>query len=92
MKHFYTFLLSIFLGGFLFAQTTILTGLNLPHDILLDGTDLYIAEWNIERVVKIDVSADTPTITAVVTALAGPMNYCLSATTSTSQTRTQGPL
>ena len=77
MKHIYTFLFSLFLGGFIFAQTTVLSDLNKPQEILINGTELYIIEINNTRVIKIDVSVSNPIITEVVTGLDYPSGFLL---------------
>ena len=78
MKHIYTFLFSLFLYGFIFAQTSIITDLESPDGIALNGTEFYIVErGNNKRVIKIDLSLDIPTITPVVTGLDAPSHLLL---------------
>lgn len=73
MKQFYILILLIS-SGFLNAQVTdVVTGLNTPVGLVLNGNDLYIAEIGGNRILKIDITANTLTATEVVTGLNGPI-------------------
>ncbi|WP_367392030.1 T9SS type A sorting domain-containing protein [Lewinella sp. LCG006] len=56
------------------AQVTdILTGLNYPYGVALDGNELYISELSSSRIIKIDITAAVPpAIQEVLTGLSGP--------------------
>jgi hypothetical protein len=57
----------------LIAQTTdVVTGLNGPTQLEFNGTDLYISEFDGNKVSKIDISQTTPTLIDVVTGLLSP--------------------
>ena len=61
MKHFYSFLILLFISLNIHSQATdFITGLSDPHDILLDGNILYIAESNAGRIKKVDLSQPNP--------------------------------
>ena len=42
------------------------TGLNTPNGIIFNGNDLYIAEYNGNKISKIDITATNPTVTDVI--------------------------
>ncbi|GAB5563256.1 MAG: hypothetical protein Wins2KO_03190 [Winogradskyella sp.] len=72
MKHFYTLILiAIFSISISSAQTPIdvITGLNNPLGITFVGDELYIAEVQAQRVVKLDVTSSNSTLTEVVTGI-----------------------
>ena len=48
------------------AQTDIITGLSFPAGLAINGNELYIAEYNGDKISKIDITATTPTATDVV--------------------------
>ncbi len=59
------------------AQTTVVSGLKNPRSILLNGNDLYVAEFQGNKVSKIDISSPTPTAIDVVTGLNYPVGLLL---------------
>ena len=79
MKHFYTFITAVFLSttGLIAQVTDVLTGSNFPVGIVLNGNDLYIAERNGGKIVKIDISLTTPSPVDVVTGLNNPSGMVL---------------
>lgn len=68
----------LFLSLFLLSTITsnsqtvdVISGLGEPYDVLLNGNDLYVAEFTSNRVSKIDISSGTPTRVDVVTGISG---------------------
>jgi len=56
-----------------FAQLVdVVTGLNFPYGLALDGNDLYISQVNADKISKIDISLTNPPIVDVVTGLSKP--------------------
>ena len=65
----------------LIAQTTdVVTGLNGPTQLEFNGTDLYISEFDGNKVSKIDISQTTPTLIDVVTGLNNPVGLAINGT------------
>ena len=58
--------------------TTVLSGLNEPEGVLLNGNDLYFSQTGDNKICKIDITASTPTIIDVVTGLNEPTYLALS--------------
>ena len=59
--------LTLFYSTFSFAQLTdVVTGLNDPRGLAIHGTNLYVAQFDSEKISKIDLTAATPTTTDVV--------------------------
>jgi glucose/arabinose dehydrogenase len=55
------------------AQTTdFITGLTSPQGMAFNGNYLYVTLPNANKIIKIDVTADTPKATDVVTSLTTP--------------------
>jgi len=76
MKHFYSFVLLLFVSLSIHSQATdFITGLNNPHGFLLDGNILYIAESDASRIIKVDLSAPNPEIEVVISGI--PVTYAL---------------
>jgi hypothetical protein len=65
MKQIYILATFLFIGiTNLNAQATdVVTGLNGPFALVLNGNDLYIAKFNGNKISKIDITATTPTAT-----------------------------
>jgi hypothetical protein len=82
MKKLYFLITFLFLTtGYLSAQVDVVTGLSNPARILLDGTDLYIAESGSGTVSKIDITAALPaTATPVVTGITSPYGLYINGT------------
>ena len=59
------------------AQSDVVTGLNRPGGLVLNGNDLYIAEYSGGKIHKIDITATMPTTTDVVTELSFPAGLVL---------------
>lgn len=57
--------------------TLVTTGVSGPYGLILNGTDLYISEYNGDKISKIDITAITPIATDVVTGLDGPYGMVL---------------
>ncbi|GGD14937.1 hypothetical protein GCM10011368_16100 [Hyunsoonleella pacifica] len=64
-------------GNKIDAQTTVITGLNRPIGLVLNGNNLYISEIEGNKISKIDITATTPTATDVVTGLNRPIGLAL---------------
>lgn len=79
MKQIHFFAIILFFNyGNLVAQTTnVVTGLDKPEALVLDGNDLYIAEYGSHKISKIDIAATSPTPTDVVTGLNRPRGIVL---------------
>ena len=61
MRKFYSFLLLLLVSLNIHSQATdFITGLNNPHDMVLDGHILYIAESDASRIIKVDLSLPNP--------------------------------
>jgi len=50
----------------------VVTGLNGPYGIALNGNNLYIAEYFSNKISKVDISVSNPTVQNVITNLSGP--------------------
>ncbi|MCD9583867.1 hypothetical protein [Tenacibaculum maritimum] len=75
MKQIYfLFLAIIFIlnENLIIAQTSVITGLNSPRALVLNGKDLYIAESGGNKISKIDITEASPTLIDVVTGLSSP--------------------
>jgi hypothetical protein len=73
-----TLFLTLFYSNSSFTQVTdVVTGLNNPTRLALNGNDLYIAEYNGNKISKIDITAATPTATEVVAVVNGPYGLLL---------------
>ncbi|MGB2100148.1 MAG: T9SS type A sorting domain-containing protein [Flavobacteriaceae bacterium] len=74
MKHTYIFTYILLLSCLnLLAQTTdFVTGLSGVQGMALNGNDLYVVELGKNKIVKIDLTADTPKAIDVITGLSGP--------------------
>ena len=74
MKHTYIFTYILLLSCLnLMAQTTdFITGLTSPQGMAFNGNYLYVALPDAGKIIKIDLTADTPKATDVVTGLALP--------------------
>ena len=60
------------------AQTSdVVTGLDLPQGILLNGNELYIAETDAGKISKINITDSSPIITDVITGLNTPRQILL---------------
>ena len=60
------------------AQTSdVVTGLDLPQGILLNGNELYIAETDAGKISKINITDSSPIITEVITGLNDPQGILL---------------
>jgi len=55
----------------------VVTGLEGPTQIIVNGTDLYIPEYSGGKISKIDISAITPTATDIVTGLNFPIGLAI---------------
>ena len=78
MKQIYILTTVLFLNCIsLIAQTDIITGLDFPNGLEINGNDLYIAEYDGNKISKINITATTPTATDVVTGLSGPAGIVL---------------
>ena len=74
MKHTYifTFILSLTCLNLMAQVTDFITGLTTPQGMALNGNDLYVAAPDANKIIKIDLTATTPTATDVVTGLSAP--------------------
>jgi hypothetical protein len=61
--------------------TDYVTGLSGPRDLLLHGNDLYIAETNSGKILKVDITQATPTPIELVTGLSSPRALALDSNT-----------
>lgn len=78
MTKLYLFVLLITLGIFnVSAQEDIVTNVNRPSAILLDGDILYIAEWSGNKISKIDLSETNPTLETVIESVSKPAGLAL---------------
>ena len=80
MKQIYVLTTILFIGiTNLNAQATdVVTGLNKPYALVLNGNDLYISEFNGNKISKIDITDATPTAIVVVTGLSSPTGLAIS--------------
>ena len=75
MKQIYSLITILLLtSNSFYAQTAtdVVTGLSGPFGLAFDGNDLYVSEFNGNKISKIDITTTTPTATEVVTGLNGP--------------------
>jgi DNA-binding beta-propeller fold protein YncE len=73
MKQLYFFITIIFLNSFnLIAQTTTVSGVAEPFGLILNGNDLYISASDGGGILKVDISAPTPTAANLVVSLGNP--------------------
>ena len=63
----------------LIAQTTtdVVTGLDFPNGLTINGNYLYISEYTGSKISKIDITASTPTVTDVITGVLQPTGIIL---------------
>ena len=72
------FLLYFLPINYSFAQATdVVTRLNGPFNLIFNGNDLYISEFDGNKISKIDITAPNPTATDVVTGLNSPTGLAL---------------
>ena len=72
MKQIYSLITILLLtSNSFYAQTAtdVVTGLGSPLQLAFKGNDLYVTESAGDRILKIDITATTPTATEVVTNL-----------------------
>ncbi len=73
MKKTTLFLALLFLPFVLFAQVSnVVTGLSDPFDVVVEGSDAYVAEFSGNAIVRVDLTAANPVPEDVVTGIAGP--------------------
>lgn len=74
MKNRFTFLMAFCLmASTAYAQLVdVVTGLDFPYGLALDGNDLYISQGLANKISKIDISLTNPPIVDVVTGLSNP--------------------
>jgi len=76
MHKFFSLVILLFVTLNIHSQATdFITGLNNPHELLLDGSILYIAEADASRIIKLDLSDPNPEIEVVISGI--PVVYGL---------------
>jgi DNA-binding beta-propeller fold protein YncE len=56
------------------VASSVVTGLSSPYSIVLEGNELYVAEYGSNEISKVDISAATLRALDVVTGLSGPVD------------------
>ena len=81
MKHFYSFVLFLFVSLSVYSQATdYVTGLNNPRDFLIYEGELYFTERGPNRIAKVDIALSNPVPVEVIGGISEPYGLALNGT------------